>query len=72
VIERAQQQGRIDPALHLDHVLISTLSLGMWPFVVRPLLGRALGVSLEGESLDALVEHTRGVLARGVATGATA
>lgn len=66
VIVRAQQDGRIDPALAPEHVLISTLSLGMWPFLVRPVLSRALGVTLDGESLDALIAHTRGVVARGV------
>jgi hypothetical protein len=66
VSARSQQAGDIDPALTPEHVLVSTLSLGMWPFLVRPVLSRGLGIELEGDSLDSLVAHTRGVLTRGV------
>ncbi len=65
-VERAQAAGRIDPTLRSEHVLVSALSLGMWPFLVQPVLKRALGIGLDGPELDALVAHTRRVLAAGV------
>jgi AcrR family transcriptional regulator len=69
-IVRAQADGRLDPSLRPEFVLITVLSLAMWPFLVRPLVEPVLGIAFEGDRLDALIAHARGVLERG--TGARA
>jgi AcrR family transcriptional regulator len=65
-IERAQAQGLVARDAPPQFVLITMLSLGMWPFLVRPILPRAVGVTLDAEELNRLIAHTRGVLARGL------
>lgn len=58
-VGRAQQEGTIDRALRPDFVLVTFLSLGLWPFLVRPILPRVIGLKLEGEELDALIRHAQ-------------
>lgn len=58
-VRRAQKDGVIDRALRPEFVLVTFLSLGLWPFLVRPILPRVIGLTLEGAEVDALVEHAR-------------
>lgn len=69
VVRQAQAAGRVDPTLTPERVLISMMSLAMWPFLVRPVLGRVFPGALDRESIDALVAHTRALFERSVRTG---
>lgn len=58
-VARAQQAGRIDRSLRPEHVLVTFLSLGLWPFLTRPILPRVLGFELEGEELEGIVRNAK-------------
>lgn len=58
VVERGQADGTLDPASPPGLVLLSLMSLCMWPFIVRPVLKRVLGIDLDGPGLEAVVAHT--------------
>jgi AcrR family transcriptional regulator len=55
-----------DPRL----VVISMLSLGMWPFLAMPVLERALGFVPDEAGIAGLIEHTVGFFSAATAAGA--
>jgi len=58
---------RNDPKL----VVISMLSLGLWPFLAMPVLERALGFRPDPANIDKLIDHTVRFFAAATAEGAT-
>lgn len=58
---------RNDPRL----VVISMLSLGLWPFLAMPVLERALGFRPDPANVEKLIDHTVRFFAAATAEGAT-
>lgn len=66
-IESGRLRGDLDPQL----ALVSFLSLALFPFLARPVLGRVLGRRFEGDGLEALIRHNTRLFAAGAAAGET-
>lgn len=66
VVRRAQLEGRVDRTLRPEHVIVTFLSLGLWPFLARPILPRVLGLELEGAELEGVIRNAQRSLAAAV------
>jgi len=66
VIVAGQATGVLDPTLAPSRLMLSVLSLCLFPFVAAPLVSGVLGVSLAPASIPALAEHHLAVLTHGI------
>ena len=68
VIEREQARGAVRADLDPRLGALSAISLTVFPFIALPVTSRVLGVSVSGDSVEQLVEHTIRVLRHGIDT----
>ena len=66
LLERGRAAGRLRQDLDPRLTAMSILSLCLFPFIARPVLGPVLGLKFEGEDLDRVIAHTVQVLIRGI------
>jgi TetR/AcrR family transcriptional regulator len=62
-IERGRLRADLDPKL----TVLSMISLGLFPFLALPVTSKVFGVRQDEEFLQKLIDHTREVLAHGIA-----
>jgi TetR/AcrR family transcriptional regulator len=62
-IERGRLRTGLDPKL----VVLSMISLGLFPFLALPVTSRVFGVRADEDFLQHLIRHTTDVLAHGIA-----
>lgn len=68
LLERERVAGRLRTDLDPKLATLSLLSLNMFPFITRVVLGPVLGLKLEGPELDALIEHNTNLFYDGIAS----
>jgi hypothetical protein len=66
-VERGHIRAGLDPKL----VVLSMISLGLFPFLALPVTSKVFGVSADEEVLERLIRHTKDVLAHGISVPAT-
>jgi AcrR family transcriptional regulator len=66
VLRREQVAGRLRADVDPRLAAVSAISLCVFPFVSLPVTSRVLGLSVAGESLEHLAEHTARVFLRGL------
>ncbi len=67
MLRREMAEGRIRDDLDPLLVMLSIFGMGMVPYLMHPVAGRALGYELDDDFRDRLIAHVRAVLARGLA-----
>lgn len=65
-LENDRQNGRLRKELDLNQVAMSLVSLLNYPFLVRPLLEKTLGISFDQDQFDILCDHTTDIFLHGV------
>ena len=65
-LENDRQNGRLRKELDLKLVAMSLVSLQTYPFLVRPLLEKSLGISFDQDQFDTLCNHTTDIFLHGV------
>ena len=70
VLERARQGGKLRADLDVKLAALSLLSLCIFPFISRNVTGPVLGLRLEGDSLQQLIDHNVRVCTAGIVTPA--
>jgi len=65
LLDRERRAGRLREDLNPRLAALSLLSLNMFPFLARVVVGPVLGVKLEGAELDELIAHTTKVFFEG-------
>jgi AcrR family transcriptional regulator len=70
LIRRGVGAGRLRADLDPQLALVSFLSLALFPFIARPVLGRVLGQKFDEDGLEALIGHSTRLFAAGTAAGA--
>jgi TetR/AcrR family transcriptional regulator len=69
VLRRELATGRLRPDLDLRLGFVSLLGMTAWPFAVRPVLERVLGLDFDAEGFEErFSEHTRRLFLEGVLT----
>lgn len=63
---REQRRGSVRADLDPRLAALSTISLTVFPFLALPVTGRVLGVSIDGEAVERLADHTIRVLYQGI------
>jgi AcrR family transcriptional regulator len=66
IIGREQARGVFRDDLEPRLAALSAISLTVFPFLALPVTSRVLGVSVEGEALERLADHTSSVLLDGI------
>jgi len=61
-VERGHIRAGLDPKL----VVLSMVSLGLFPFLALPVTSKVFGVSADAEVLERLIRHTNDVFAHGI------
>ncbi len=69
LIRRGVGAGRLRADLDPQLALVSFLSLALFPFIARPVLGRVLDQRFDDEGLAALIGHSTRLFAAGTAAG---
>lgn len=64
-IESGRLRGDLDPQL----ALVSFVSLALFPFIAKPVLGRVFGQRFDGDGFEALISHSTRLFAAGAAAG---
>jgi AcrR family transcriptional regulator len=67
MLRREMAAGRIRADLDPVLLMLSILGLGMVPYLMHPVAGRALGYELDDEFRDRMITHVQALLARGLA-----
>jgi AcrR family transcriptional regulator len=67
-LEEEQRQGRLRADVDARWMAISIASVCAFPFLILPIVGRELGLSLEDGFSEKLVAHTQRFLAHGLRT----
>jgi AcrR family transcriptional regulator len=67
-VERGHIRAGLDPKL----VVLSMISLGLFPFLALPVTSKVFGISADADVLERLIRHTREVFAHGIAGPTTA
>jgi TetR/AcrR family transcriptional regulator len=68
LIAREQRRGRLRRDLDPQLAFVSVVGMTVWPFAVRPVLERALGLRLDAEGFaPRFAEHTRRLFLEGAA-----
>jgi AcrR family transcriptional regulator len=70
LIRRGIAAGRMRQDLDPSLAVVSFMSLAVFPFIARPVLGRVLGQKFDGDGLEALIDHSTRLFAAGTAAGA--
>lgn len=65
-LENDRKNGRLRKELDLAKVAMSLVSLLTYPFLVRPLLEKTLGISFDQDQFDILCDHTTDIFLHGV------
>ena len=65
-LENDQKNGRIRENLDLNLVIMSLVSVLNFPFLVRPLMEKSLGISFDHDEIHVLTEHVTDVFLHGV------
>ena len=71
IVRQEVERGRIRPGLDPKLVVLSMISLGLFPFVALPITSKVFGVSQDEVVLQRLIRHTTDVLAHGIAVPPT-
>ena len=71
IVRQEVERGHLRPGLDPKLVVLSMISLGLFPFLALPVTGKVFGVSPEPEILERLIRHTTDVLAHGIAMPAS-
>ena len=66
LLDRERRAGRIREDVDPRLAALSLMSLNMFPFLTRVVIGPALGVKLEGAELEELIEHNTKVFFDGI------
>ena len=66
ILRGAQQRGDVRADVDPRLAAVSTVSLCVFPFLSLPVTSRVLGLSVEGEALERLVNHTARLLVEGI------
>lgn len=69
LIRRGIAAGRMRKDLEPSLAVVSFLSLALFPFMARPVLGRVLGQRFDEDGLEALIGHSTRLFAAGTAAG---
>jgi AcrR family transcriptional regulator len=67
MLRREMESGRIRDDLDPLLVMLAIFGMGMVPYLMQPVAGRALGYQLDDDFRDRLIAHVRALLARGLA-----
>jgi AcrR family transcriptional regulator len=67
IVRMQMERGRIRPDLDPKLVVLSMISLGLFPFLALPVTSRVFGVRQDEEFMQRLVRHTTELLAHGFA-----
>jgi hypothetical protein len=62
--------GRIRDDLDPKLLMLSIVGMGMFAYLMHPVIGPALGYELDDEFRDRMTAHVRALLARGLAPAA--
>jgi AcrR family transcriptional regulator len=65
-LEAEQSQGRLRPEIDVRWMAISISSLCVFPFMILPIVGEPLGLSLDVGFTEKLVSHAQDLLAHGL------
>ncbi len=65
-LEAEQRQGRLRPEVDVRWMAISISSVCVFPFMILPIVGEALGLSLDAGFTEKLVSHAQDFLAHGL------
>jgi hypothetical protein len=66
IVGREQARGAFRRDLDPRLAALSTISLTVFPLLALPVTSRVLGLTVEGEALERLVDHTSRVLLEGI------
>ncbi len=70
LIQRGKAAGRIDPGIDSGLVIMTLISLAIFPFVSAPVLGPVLGVDpFDDATVERMIEHTTALLSRALQPG---
>ncbi|MBX5460724.1 MAG: TetR/AcrR family transcriptional regulator [Steroidobacteraceae bacterium] len=67
LVRREMERGRLRADLDPRLVVLSMISLGLFPFLALPVTSRVFGVRADEAFLQHLIRHTTDVLTRGIA-----
>ena len=70
IVQQEAERGRIRPSLDPKLVVLSMISLGLFPFLALPVTSKVFAISSDEEVLERLIRHTNDVLAHGIAVPA--
>lgn len=68
VLENEQQAGRLDGDLKPEVLTLLLLALSIFPFIVRDVAEKVLGIHYDAAGLDSLEHHVRRVLEEGLSS----
>lgn len=71
IVRQEEERGRIRAGLDPKLVVLSMISLGLFPFIALPVTSKVFGISQDEEVLQRLIRHTTDVLAHGIAVPPT-
>lgn len=66
VVAEGQRRGEFDPSLDTSHLILSLISLCIFPFLAAPLVTRVLCIDIGPASADTLARHHLAVLDSGI------
>jgi AcrR family transcriptional regulator len=67
IVRQEVERGRIRPGLDPKLVVLSMVSLGLFPFLALPVTSKVFGISADEEVLQRLIRHTSDIFAHGIA-----
>jgi TetR/AcrR family transcriptional regulator len=67
MLRREMAAGRIRNDLDPQLLMLSIVGMGMFAYLMHPVIGPALGYELDDEFRDRMIAHVRALLARGLA-----
>ena len=70
VVQRGQQRGQLRPDLDPAAVVMSLISLCIFPFIATPMVSGALGIQVDEANASRLADHHWALFWRGVGEGA--
>jgi TetR/AcrR family transcriptional regulator len=70
IVKQEIERGHIRPGLDPKLVVLSMISLGLFPFLALPVTSKVFGVSQNEEFLQHLIRHTTDLMAHGIAARA--
>lgn len=73
LLKQERDAGRVSRDLDLQRVMISVVSVAVFPFVAAPIIEPAIGISLADDTfVDGLIDHSIALLRNGLKPGAAA